>query len=696
MSHRLSPVVLALLAGWGISSSSELWAEVSPALSLQPPILPPPLAASMQEHVQQQAVPQQASTLGMITVTATRPETEIGAIPKTVVTAAEMQHYGDSSVADTLRRAAGIQIGAGGRPDRSRFRGLNAAPTILINGEQVQGGRRGATSLIDTFTPEMIERIEITRQASVSEGSVASGGVINIILKQPLDDQLSGVVKLGYGQVTQGVQAVTRQQAMAQIEGKKNDLSVTLSANLHDSEQQTETHLIRADGMMQTQRQHSETQFRMLSPRLSYELYDEFDSRLFADVFYSEHDSASISSTAQQQTSESLRLNLRLEQTDGQRKDKWRLSIQRQHEQQHTYRDAQWEQIDESTREYSASYAGEQKIGTAHQLKFGLETRQATLDITRDADLTEQRHALYLEENWRLQRKHTLTVGLRQEWLDRSGLVDYQQSSLSPVLAYRYQMNPAWSWQLGYNQSQRTPKTDDLLPTVSLATQADAGSLNNPDRGGNPNLKPERIQALESVLGYNTADGGFNLTVFQRDISDYIEKVVLLEQDRYVERPQNQANAEASGVELTGRWAMPQRNGHTLMLNGQISTLRAEIERLGQPNRRASDVAPYSASVGVSYQYQPWQWSNSLNLGYQPSYSRPVDDQPLIRQVNARTSLDISTTKRFKAGWALTLAGRNLLATDRIETLQQLDGRLLQRRAAQSLSSVLLTAEKNF
>lgn len=644
--------------------------------------------------------PQKLST---ITITATRnsaPE-EVSAIAKTVITQAEMLRYGDASVTDALRRATGIQMGATGGAGRAQFRGSNAAPTILINGEAVQGGRRGGNSLIDTFTPEMIERIEVTRQASVTQGSVAAGGVINIILKDPRAGTLGGVVKLGYGEFSEGEQAQQQRQLNLQLDGKREQLGYSLSANQSRTDNSTQTELIRADGQVTLQRQQNEGEFKMLAPRLQYELKDAYNSKLFADAFYSEHATTSQNSSNQQQiNSDSTRLNLRLEQQHGAREDKWRLSTQQQNEQQNT-RSTQSVQsvpalVDEETREWSASYAGSQKIGEAHQVKFGAELRQTQLDSNIDAELTEDRQALYIEENWKFNPKNTLTVGLRQEWLKRQGLVDYQEDSLNPALAYRYQYSPAWSVQVGYSQSQRTPRSDDLLPTVTPSTNLDAGSLNNPDQGGNPNLKPEKIQAIESTLAYDTEAGGFNLTVFRRNIDDYIEKVVSLEGDRYVERPQNQAQALASGVELSARWALRSQEGHSLLLNGQISTIRAEIQRAGQADRRASNVAPYTSSIGLSYQYQPWRWSTNLNLGYQPSYSRPLDDQPYIRDVNARTTLDISSTKRFDQGWAVTVSGRNLLAVERIERLTTPEGSFFQQRRAESLPSVLLTLEKRF
>lgn len=112
---------------------------------------------------------------------------DISAIAKTIINREEMLKYGDQSVSDALRRAAGFQMPSGSGPrgpggaSGMRFRG-GGAPIFMINGEPVQGGPRGGMSIIDTLTPDMIERIEITKQPSVTQASVAASAVINIIL----------------------------------------------------------------------------------------------------------------------------------------------------------------------------------------------------------------------------------------------------------------------------------------------------------------------------------------------------------------------------------------------------------------------------------------------------------------------------------------------------------------------------------
>jgi outer membrane receptor protein involved in Fe transport len=252
------------------------------------------------------------------------------------------------------------------------------------------------------------------------------------------------------------------------------------------------------------------------------------------------------------------------------------------------------------------------------------------------------------------------------------------------------------------------------MPTVSVSTDSDAGTLNNPDRGGNPYLRPEKIQAYETTLGYNTPSGGINITAYYREINDFIEKAIRSENAsgqscsndptcRFVERPINQDNATTYGVELAGRYALKQTDaGHSFMLNAQLSTVRAKIEEENGVKRLASDVAPYTASTGLSYNYQPWRISSSLNLNYTPEYSRELNSQlyngeRYERTGNERMNVDLSVTKRFDRNWAASINACNIFSTDYKERLTKIsDGSLYQARSNESIPSLLLSVEKKF
>ncbi|ENU27315.1 TonB-dependent receptor plug domain-containing protein [Acinetobacter modestus] len=628
---------------------------------------------------------------------------DISAVPKTIITRDEMLQYGDQSVMDALRRAAGFQLPTPGQGPRGgggasgmRFRG-GAGPTFLINGEPVQGGPRGGMSIIDTITPEMIERIEVVKQPSVAQASVASSAVINIILKEPLDSRISGSIKVGYGKYEDSEkQSKSEQKISLQADGRENQWSYSVSANQMWVDNTSLTKTETSAGTREQSRTVNRS-MQMFSPRLQYDLDDQ--QKLIAELFYRniKMDGYSANQT-QDDKNDSIRLNTRYERKDKDLSDKIRLSVERQTETQLTRSPQNNIYTDETIHEYGLAYDGMRKLDPTRQIKFGVDTRSSNLDSNVSNSLDEQRYALYAEGSWRFTDRQTITLGARQEWLNRSGLVDYQDQHLSPVLAYRFDLTEQWSIQTNLSQAFNSPKTDRLIPNVTVSTDSDAGSLNNPDRGGNPDLKPEKTSAVESTLAYDSANGGMSLTAYHREIKDYIERVIALEGSRYVERPQNQNQATTYGVELSGRYALKQTDaGHSFMLNGQISTIRAKVEDEQHNERLVRDVAPYNASAGLSYNFKPWQLSTSMNLSYTPEFTRGLDGQPYDRTTNQRFGLDLSATKRFTGGWAASLNLNNLLSTDYKERLtNQSDGSLYQARTNQGMASFQFSVEKKF
>ncbi len=628
---------------------------------------------------------------------------DISAVAKTIISREEMLQYGDQSVNDALRRAAGFQMPTPGQGPRGaggagamRFRG-GGAPVFLINGEPVQGGPRGGMSIVDTLTPDMIERIEIVKQPSVAQASVASSAVINIILKQPLDTaRINGSVRLGYGFAESDSREEERKSLSVQADGRSNQWIYSLSANQSIDETQTTSNTQNAGESVVQQKRVNERKSFMLTPRAEYEIDDQ--QKVVAEIFYREHQNDGYNGrTLQSDDNKSIRLNTRYERKDGGNSDKVRLSIEQQDETEITRSSRGSENIQEQVNEYGIAYDGVRKFNPTQQVKFGFDVKSNELESNQNQTLDEQRYAAYLEGSWRFTDRQTITLGARQEWLERSGLVNYSDSHLSPVLAHRFDFNNQWSLQTNLSQAFRSPNSNSLLPTVSYSTDADAGSLNNPDRDGNPFLKPEQINAFESTLSFNTAAGGINLTGYYREVNDYIERVVNLEDGRYVQRPTNQNSATTYGMELSGRYALKQTQaGHSFMLNGQVSTVRAKIDLDNGGERLASGVAPYSASAGVSYNYQPWQLATSMNINYTPAFTRPVDNQPYVQNSNERVNVDISATKRFQDGWATTLSARNILSTDYKTRLYKDNGEFYQARTNEAIPSVLLSVEKKF
>lgn len=651
------------------------------------------------ENVEQSSV-QTLQTLKFEAQPAVAKDPDISAIPKTIISREEMLQFGDQSVNDALRRAAGIQMGAPGQGPRGgngamRFRG-GGTPVFLVNGEPIQGGPRSGASIIDSITPDMIERIEIVKQPSVAQASVASSAVINIILKEPLENNLiSGTVRAGYGLTRSDAKEEERKNLSLQMDGRNNGWIYSMSANQMWTDSTTITQTEK-QGNVNTRTRIMDRQSLMLTPRVEYEIDDQ--KKLIAEMFYRDSTNKGQSDGQfQHDTNDSLRLNTRYERKDKGNTDKVRFSAEKQNETQKTT-GSRVDYIDESVNEYGLAYDGVRKFDETKQLKFGVDSRINELKSNVADTLDEQKYALYLEGSWRFTDRQTMTIGARQEWLDRSGLVDYTASNLSPVLAHRFDFDDRWSLQTNFSRSFKTPRADDLMPTITISTDSDSGSLNNPDRGGNPYLKPETITALETTLGYNTSAGGVNLTAYHRKIDDYIEKVIREENGRFVERPHNQDNATTYGFELAGRYALKQtENGHSFMLNGQVSTVHATIDEGNGKERLASGVAPYTASTGLSYNYQPWRLATSINVNYTPEFTRTLDNQPYTRTTNERVNIDLSVTKRFDYDLAATFSARNIFSTDYKERLNNVsDGSVYEARISESIPSFLLSVEKKF
>ncbi|MBO6151598.1 MAG: TonB-dependent receptor plug domain-containing protein, partial [Acinetobacter sp.] len=229
-----------------------------------------------------QAQPVQTlATLKFAATPNTVKDPDISAVAKTIVTREEMLQFGDQSVNDALRRAAGFQMPTPGQGPRGgggasgmRFRG-GGAPVFLINGEAVQGGPRGGMSIVDSLTPDMIERIEITKQPSVAQASVASSAVINIILKQPLNNiRLSGNARIGYGLAKSDQKEEERKNISVQLDGRDSPWLYSLSANQmwNDSTSITQT---QTSTQTREQKRTTQRKSQMLSPRLEYELDDQ-------------------------------------------------------------------------------------------------------------------------------------------------------------------------------------------------------------------------------------------------------------------------------------------------------------------------------------------------------------------------------------------------------------------------------------
>jgi len=100
---------------------------------------------------------------------------------RVVVGRDELLRQGDSNLADALRRVPGITVSTtGGRGAEIRMSGLGGGYTqVLLNGEPVPPGFS-----LESLSPELIERVEVSRSPSVDQSAQAIAGSVNIVLRR--------------------------------------------------------------------------------------------------------------------------------------------------------------------------------------------------------------------------------------------------------------------------------------------------------------------------------------------------------------------------------------------------------------------------------------------------------------------------------------------------------------------------------
>jgi outer membrane cobalamin receptor len=95
----------------------------------------------------------------------------------------EIMAYGDTTLADVLRRLPGITVDAApGNEQRStiRMHGLGDGYTlVMLNGVPAPAGFS-----FDSLAPALVERVEVLRAATAESGSQAIAGTIKIVLKK--------------------------------------------------------------------------------------------------------------------------------------------------------------------------------------------------------------------------------------------------------------------------------------------------------------------------------------------------------------------------------------------------------------------------------------------------------------------------------------------------------------------------------
>ncbi|MFM2058891.1 MAG: hypothetical protein RLY71_3276, partial [Pseudomonadota bacterium] len=591
---------------------------------------------------------------------------------KIVIGREELDRQGDGTLADVLKRLPGVTIG--GRPGHGgaiRMRGLgNGYTQILVNGERAPAGLS-----IETLTPEQVERIEILRAPTAETGAQAIAGTINIVLREDVRKRLNSV-QLGLSSEDGRPQlrgAWTRSDKDGNF-SYNSSVSLYRRNSVDQSSSDTERRRL-ADGVTVLQ-QHEE--HRSTSQSTGLHLSGRLQWRL------GEGDSLALMPFAMLSTSRSHDDSQRqqpVNQTPDPATD-YRLSQDDSSSRYHVVRlNGEWKtrlangsrfelkagagqfgshsdtdrlesggtagpspsQQHADTRDNSASTSGKYThvLDNEHSIGLGWELEQRQRDDrssdTRSSSATSalgdnlsarvRRSAAWAQDEWNFNPQWSAYAGLRWEGIDtRSDASDstlgHNRSGVwTPLLHSAWKLDAQGSRQIraSLTRSYRAPRTSDLINRLTLANGG--SSATNPNRSGNPDLRPELATGIDLAYEHYLAEGGLmSVSLFHRSLSDTIRTLTRQNSDgSYLARPENVGDARSSGIELEAKFRAAELlpTQAPLDLRANLSLFRSSVSGVPGPDNRLDSQPRASANLGADYRLRSlplkvgggWNWT---------------------------------------------------------------------------------------
>ncbi|MFZ9642418.1 MAG: TonB-dependent receptor plug domain-containing protein [Candidatus Methylopumilus sp.] len=622
-----------------------------------------------------------------VDVAGARDETDMrkdASTQKMVVGRKEIENLSVMTVGEVLGKLPGVEIGAGG----TRARGMSRdSIRVLIDGERQSGGTMGAFSRMPASD---IERVEIHRGSSAEFGG-SSPLTINIVLKKGVSKrttELKAALSFRDGE--------PNEQLSWSESGGDASFSWVLPVSLNFSRSPANSFLDKqamsstpsrtqeyTDGMSDMGHHAFTPRFTWKSGRDSVTLSSmvflgpsEKSTRTTGiDLLNSANNfTRSANEDAEWR---SLRLRLEGEKYFGESKLSGRFSLNNRHNELDISRITNAvSSVNENTKsdedEFASAVRWDQPVDL-HFISLGAEynklshqDKQAFTDTAAaQYQSSSQDQVLWLQDAWTPQDSLTLTSGLRMENMQlKSDSHTQQDFALLPSIAVRWQPQEAWVFRTSLGAGMKMPRLNEI--TATLTRSITSNTPLDADSRGNPNLKPERSINFEAVAERYLAQkaGVISANVYVRATSDFTERRLMLEGERWVDRPYNEGDALHWGLELDGKINTDQWgwSGGTAKAHLTLPHARVDDARLGI-TRDARDTPKYVMSMGWDQSLPKWQ--SSMGVSLQLS-GRSETDVPGEQKAftEARALLDAFWLYKLNPRFNLRVSGQNLLDED--------------------------------
>ena len=678
-----------LLAGFGLS--------VLPALSLAQ-TSPTPNAP--------------AADLGQIEIRSNRNnDTEVrreSTAAKIVIGREEIDKQGDATLGEVLKRLPGITVqGAPGRGGAIRMRGLGSGYTqILLDGERVPPGFS-----IDSLTPEQVEKIEILRAPTAETGARAIAGTINIVLREgqkanPDDLKITRSHEHGEGSTMVNwvhnlkteplVGTFTLSGMDTYRPGESNTVtdSTQTTDRVRENTSLGHRQAIHANARLQWKGEQGKS--LTLTPFL---MGANWDSQASSRVTTLE--SPFVSDSAQSQTHSRFSM--------GRLNGQWaqRLSADDRLELRFGLGESRYDyRMDQTgasgvlggtgqpllrngfeTQNFvdtSTSLNGKwtRALDNGHQIVTGVELEQVRRDEKgNEASLEEggnlnaktRRWAAYTQDEFKINANWSAYAGLRYETLLTEGTVNdtlkrNESAVWTPLLhaVWKPDAKKRDQVRMSLTRSYKTPTLYNLV--ARYVPSLGENTWTQPDRTGNPDLRPELATGIDVAFERYLEQGGvLSANVFHRNITQLIRYTTSYNEStqRYVSSPANVGDAYTQGLELEAKFRLNQWMADALPVDVRANTsfFHSRVKDVPGPNNRLDQQPGMTANLGADYRLRGLPLTLGGNLNWNPDYSTQRTEQQLSYQGIKRVA-DVYGLWRFTAATALRLTISNLVPRD--------------------------------
>ncbi len=619
-------------------------------------------------------------------------------VSKVVIGKKELEQSGDLSAADYLKKIPGL--GAQGNRGNSIASG---APQILIDGVPVSGGRaRGAQ--LSRIALDMIERIEVTRSATAALSNESAGAVVNIVLKNNVQQALKAGLNLGVGEKASRLGGLLS----GQVSAREDDFTWVFAGsyfqrgNLRNTE--SDTRNFNPSGMPTTwtvEREDGRGDNRNLNltPKLTWQLnttdrlliepsiaasQSNFDSDRALSAYANPVLGTGLASTgSRSENSDSDELTFKLrgdwQRKQGQSERTLRAGVQRgiNHSDKTTLDSLTGTRSEDGkARDWAVDASAQIKepVASGHLLTTGIEVAWRKLDDEKNStppvavsatgfNIREQSWIAYLQDEWALNDKMALTPGLRFRHIERDSedgagvAASASSSTFSPSLHYAWKLSDLHSFRASASHILKPPSFSDLTTVISTGD----GTQTRPDSSGNSNLKNETAWVYNLGLEHYLAGkaGVVGINFFYRDLTDSIQRRTQLEGARYVSRPTNIGDAAIWGIELDAKAQMGSIGLPDLSLRGNFVTQNSRAkDNITGATGQLGDLPEYAANLGADYNFVAQKLQLSLNLRLAGKQNRGVGD---LETLKAQQFLSLSATQKLSKTTTIRFGGHNLL-----------------------------------